>query len=159
MNTIVLLFLIGLIFLAFEVVVPGAVMGIIGGIAMLGGCVVAYSRFGATGGMVSMGAALALVGFTLYLEFVILPRTRMGRKMFLDAAVSGSSQGNRADELALIGKTAEALTVLSPSGYVSVDGKRFEAFCRDGHVEKGSLLRVSALDQFTLQVTKLTSSS
>ena len=37
MSSIVLLFVIGLILLGFEVFVPGAILGIFGGLALLGG--------------------------------------------------------------------------------------------------------------------------
>lgn len=130
-------------------------MGVIGGLAMMGGCAIAFARFGVFGGSTALGSALGLVALTFYIEFVLLPRTRAGRKMFLHAAVTGTSQPTPADAGSVVGKTAEALTVLAPTGYVLVEGKRYEAFSQDGHIEKGTKLRVSSLDHFTLKVTKL----
>ena len=37
MNAIIVLFVVGFVLLAFEVIVPGAILGIIGGLAILGG--------------------------------------------------------------------------------------------------------------------------
>jgi membrane-bound serine protease (ClpP class) len=53
-----------------------------------------------------------------------------------------------------VGKTAEAVTTLAPSGYVVVDGRRYEAFSQSGHAAKGAILRVVGLDNFRLIVTK-----
>lgn len=154
MNAIILLFLIGIVFLAFEVVVPGAVMGILGGCAMIIGCVIAFSRYGLSGGVIAVAAGVILVALTMYVEFVLLPRTRTGKKMFLQSAVTATSQPPPADAAEVVGKDAEAITVLAPSGYVLCGGKRYEAFCQDGHAAKGTKLRVTAVDYLTLKVTK-----
>jgi membrane-bound ClpP family serine protease len=160
MNLIVLLFLVGVIFLGFEVFVPGAVLGIVGALALAGGCVVAFSQFGAEGGGVAVAIALALIGGTLFFEFYVLPRTRLGKKLFLHAAADGRSQALPPEVgAALIGKTAEAATALAPSGYVLIDGRQFPAASQDGFIAKGEKLRVSAADNFTLKVTKLIVSS
>lgn len=154
MNAIILLFLIGVLLLFFEVFMPGGVMGVMGGLAMLGGCVVAFSQYGPTGGGLAAAAALALIGLMLYFEFGVLPKTRVGKRFFLRSAVAATSQLPLAQSESVLGKTCEAITTLAPSGYVLLDGKRFEAFSQSGHVPKGTLLKVSGLDNFRLIVTK-----
>jgi membrane-bound serine protease (ClpP class) len=90
----------------------------------------------------------------LYLELVILPRTAFGRKMIVQAKVDATSQPPIARLEAVMDKPAEALTTLSPSGYVLVEGHRYEAFCRSGQVPKGAMLRVVGVDNFRLIVTQ-----
>lgn len=153
MNAIILCFLLGLVLLGFEVFLPGAIMGIIGGVIMLVGCVIAFSRFGIDGGSIAVAVAVALVGLTFYLELVLLPKTRFGKKMFLTSAVTGTSQPPPAPA-SIVGRVAEALTTLSPSGYVRVDGKQYEAQSQDGLVPKGAVVKVVGIDQFTLKVAK-----
>jgi membrane-bound ClpP family serine protease len=155
MNAIILCFLIGLVLLGFEVVVPGGILGVIGGVAMLGGCILAFTHYGMSGGMIAVLVGLLLAGGTLYLEIVLLPRTRAGKKMFLQSAVTGVSQSPQAGVAQLVGKTAKALTVLAPSGYVTVEGRKFEAYSESGHAAPGDVLRVTSVDQFTIRVTKL----
>ncbi|MFH1499344.1 MAG: serine protease, partial [Verrucomicrobiota bacterium] len=77
MNTILLLFLTGLLLLGAEVFVPGAILGLLGGALLVGGCVLAFSDFGLTGGVIAVAAALLLTGLLLWFEFKILPRTAM----------------------------------------------------------------------------------
>ncbi len=154
MNAVILLFLLGVVLLAAEVFVPGAVLGVLGGLAMLVGCIISFQVFGAAGGTAATVLALALLSFTLYLELVWLPRTRVGRRLVVQSASDATSQPPLAEPGAVVGKSAEAVTTLAPSGYVVVEGRRYEAFCQSGHVAKGAVLRVVGLDNFRLIVTK-----
>ncbi|MFA5265591.1 MAG: NfeD family protein [Opitutaceae bacterium] len=153
MNAIVILFLIGIICLVFEAIMPGAILGILGGAAMITGCVVAFNLYGMSGGALATFIGLLLLGLALYIEFYVLPKTRLGRKMFVHSRNETTSQPPLATD-EIIGKQAEALTTLAPSGFVSVDGKRYEAFCRSGMEPQGALLVVSGRDNFRLIVTK-----
>lgn len=153
MNAVVLLFLVGVMLLAGEVFVPGAVMGILGGLAMAVGCGVAFAQLGAAGGAIATGAALALLGFTLYAELVWLPKSRIGKGLVVQSTVAATSQPPIA-AVDIAGKTAVAETPLVPSGYVIVEGRRYEAFSPAGHVAKGAELRVAGQDNFRLIVTK-----
>ncbi len=154
MNAILILFLLGVLLLAAEVFVPGAVLGIIGGLCMAAGCVISFIQFGTGGGTAATVLALALLGLTLYVELVWLPKTRLGKKLIVQTTVDATSQPPLAELHAVVGKTAEALTPLVPSGYVLVDGRRYEAFSQFGHAVKGAQLRVTGLDNFRLIVTK-----
>jgi len=153
MNAIILLFVTGVILLGFEVIVPGAILGILGGLALLAGVVIAFVSYGVSGGLGAAAVAIALVAIMLVIEFVILPRTSMGKRMFLRASITGISQAAPADET-LIGRTAEALTPLVPSGFVSIAGRRYDAFSQSGPVSQGDQLRVIGVDSFRVIVTK-----
>jgi len=155
MNAIVLLFLLGVLLLAGEIFLPGVIFGILGGVAMFGGCLISFQKFGTTGGTAATGLALALLVLTLYLELVWLPRTRFGKKLVVQSASDAQSQPPLARPEEVLGQTAEAVTTLAPSGYVTVAGRRYEAFCQTGLADKGSSLRVTGLDNFRLIVTKL----
>ncbi len=153
MSLIVFLFAIGAILLALEVVVPGAIIGIIGGIAMLAGVVVAFDQFGIQGGALAAVAAVLLVAITLYLEFVLLPRSRLAKTFSMTATVDGRSQPVLADRT-VIGKRVVAVTPLAPSGVVELEGRRYEAFARSGHVPVGTQLDIIDLDNFRLVVSE-----
>lgn len=154
MSTITLLFIVGAVLLAAEVFVPGAILGVVAGIALLAGIVLAFVEHGSGGGWAAVGGALVLVGFTLWAEFWLLPRTALGKRLFLKAEVSGASQPPLAERADVVGQTAVADTALAPSGYVIVAGKRYEAYSRSGYAAKGETLRVVDLDNFRLIVSK-----
>lgn len=152
MTLLAVLFTVGVLLLGFEIIVPGGFLGVLGGLALLGGCVLSFVQLGSSGGLAATGLALVLAGIVVALEFFVLPRTSWGKRMFLRAKVSGNSQPMPGG-VELVGKAAVAATTLAPSGYVMVDGKRFEAFCRSGFAEAGTSLNIVAVENFRLIVS------
>ncbi len=159
MTIIVLLFSIGILLLVAEVLVPGGVLGAIGGAMMFGGCVLAFVNFGVGGGLLAVTTALVLGLVAFWLELRVLPRTRIGRRAFLTAEMTGVSAALDASAQSLVGKPATALTMLSPSGYVRIDGRRYEAFCQSGQAPAGADLEVIGADNFRLIVSLTPSAS
>ena len=153
MTAIALLFISGALLLAAEVLLPGGVAGVVGGIALALGSVLSYVEFGSGIGSLATLAALALVGLTLYLELVWLPKTKLGRAMVVDAVIGSQSQPPPASG-EVIGQAATAVTTLAPSGLVEVAGRRYEAFCQSGLAARGATLTVVGLDNFRLVVTE-----
>ncbi len=154
MTAIVLLLSIGIVLVLLEVIVPGGVLGVLGVLAMLGGCVLAFFELGARGGWVATAAAGGALGLSLFIEFKLLPRTRWGKKLFLSQSIEGGSQAMPAGE-AIVGKAGEAVTMMAPSGYVTIDGKRYEAVSQSGLIAKGAGVRVVSVDNFHLIVAQL----
>jgi membrane-bound ClpP family serine protease len=154
MTWIVVLFLAGVLMLALEVIVPGGILGILGGIAMLGGVLVAFSEYGANGGVIATIAAVALVAVALYLEFVLLPKSRLAKKLAISDTVAGTSQPPIADRKAVVGLEVVAITALAPSGVVELAGRRYEAYSRSGLAQAGERLSVIDVDNFRLIVSK-----
>ena len=154
MNTLVFaLFLVGLIFLGLEVILPGAILGLAGGLFLIGGVAVAWLEHGVEGALIAFVVAVAAVGGLLYLELRVVPRTRLGRRLFLDKAIDGASQPPVAERnSAVVGRDAVALTVLAPTGIVEVDGHRYEARCDSGFAPEGAHLRVVRVETFQLVV-------
>jgi len=152
MTLIILLFAIGILLIAVEVIVPGGILGSIGALMMFGGCVMAFLEYGTTGGIVAVIAAFVIGGLAVFLEFRILPKTKLGKRAFLTNEITAVSAAFGKEALELVGKSAEALTMLSPSGYVRVDGHRYEAFCQSGQVPAGSALEIIGADNFRLIV-------
>jgi membrane-bound ClpP family serine protease len=153
MTVIVLLFLIGLIFIAVEVIIPGGILGAIGGLLMFSGCAVAFSTYGLWGGVLALAVAILLGILALYFEFQILPKTSIGKRAFLTTEITGVSAALGKEALDLVGLPAEALTMLSPSGYVRVNGKRYEAFSQSGQIPVGTMLDIVGADNFRLIVS------
>ena len=153
MSLIILLFSLGILFIAVEVIVPGAILGSIGALLMFGGCVMAFIEYGTTGGMLAVTAAFAIGALAMFLEFKVIPNTKLGKRAFLTREITAVSAAFGAEARDLIGKSAEALTLLSPSGYILIDGTRYEAFSQSGQVPAGSALEVVGADNFRLIVS------
>lgn len=154
MTGIVLLFALGLVLLFFEVFIPGGVLGVLGGILMLAGCGIAFAEFGTSGGAMATVLALGLIGSTLYFELFLLPKTALGKKLFLERSISAQSQPPPASPGEIVGQTGETLTTLAPSGYVLIAGKKYEAASQSGLLPRGTPVKVTGLDNFRLLVSK-----
>lgn len=153
MMLVTLLFCLGIIFLAVEVLIPGGILGTIGGLALFGGCVVSFIENGFWGGSAATLLACGLVGASVWFQFMVLPKTKLGRKAFLNAEVSGTASTLAADTQHLVGLAGTTLTPLTPSGYVRVKDQRYEAFSQSGQIPAGSSVTVIGTDNFRLIVT------
>jgi membrane-bound serine protease (ClpP class) len=152
MREIILLFVLGIGLLAADAFVASFALAICGFVAMLGGCALAYQSFGTLAAGLAGLAAVLLLGITLYLELVVLPRTRYGRGLTVHSTSGQAAPPPATAEI--IGQAAEALTTLAPSGYVAIAGRRYDAFSQSGLIAKGESVRVIGLDNFRLIVSK-----
>lgn len=152
MTLIILLFSLGLVFLALEVFVPGAVLGIIGGVLLFIGCACSFYILGTMEGLIAIAIALLAGMLLFYIEFKILPKTRFGKRFFLNHEISASAGALKENARDLIGKSATSVTVLSPSGYVSVNGHNYEAVSQSGQIPENTELVITAANSFQLTV-------
>ena len=81
-----------------------------------------------------------------------MPKTRAGKRFFLSREISASAAALGDDARDLIGKPALSSTVLSPSGYVTIGGKRYEAVSQSGQIAPGTKLKVVDVNHFQLTV-------
>lgn len=154
MTTIVILFMAGIILIAAEVFLPGGIIGLIGGAAMLGGIFTAYSEFGSQGAFISSAIALGLVVLALFFEFKILPKTRLGKGLFLNKTIKGVANYSKAND-DTVGQTGETVTALGPTGFVMLNGVKFEAASKSGFIEKNERVKVTGRDNFRIIVSKI----
>jgi len=154
MSLLIVFFALGIILLALEVVTPGPLCGIAGCICMVLGVVNAFGRFGPLGGALAVALALGALASVIYLEFFWLPRSRLAKAFTLDTTLQATSQPPPADLQEVLGREAVAETTLAPGGYVRIGDRRYQAFCRSGHVAPGARLKVVGLDNFRLIVSK-----
>jgi membrane-bound ClpP family serine protease len=152
MTPIIFLFSLGLILLFIEVIIPGGILGGIAGILLFTGCILSFVTLGTTAGLIAIATTLLAAILVFYIQFKILPNTRLGKRFFLSREISGSSNSLRENTQDLIGKTATSVTVLSPSGYVLVDGNTYEAVSQSGQIPKNTELLITATNSFQLTV-------
>jgi len=152
MITVIALILAGVLLLAVEVFVPGGLLGVAGGAFMLGGVVAAFAKFGGTAGTITAIVALVLLATAVFVEFKVLPGSRLARALSMTATVSGAATKPALENA--IGQECVAQTKLRPSGYVLIGTERYEAFCRTGGAEPGERLRVTGVDNFRLIVNQ-----
>ena len=93
-----------------------------------------------------------------YVTFLVhmLPKTPLGKRLFLsrapDATGQGTPQASTYDEM--IGKTGTAATLLRPGGMVQIDARRLPAHAETGMIEKDTPIVVVGADSMNVIVRK-----
>jgi len=131
---IVLLYVMGILLVLAEALLPGAVLGIIGL-----GCVLAavWLAFGLSAGLgwTLIIITVALIPFMIWLWLLIFKRAMMMR-----ATGKGSSAMVELKEL--MGKEGVALTQLRPAGMARIEGKKVDVVSEGAVIEKGTRVKV-----------------
>ena len=100
---------------------------------------------------VGVGLGIALGLALLVLRF--LPHAWFWDRLAVRSTNQATTEyGGLPAAAALVGRSARSLTTLAPSGYVEIDGRRYEAFCQSGLVPAGSDLEVVGVDSFRVIV-------
>lgn len=153
MSIIIILILVALVLVAFEVVLPGGVLGIIAALSVIAATILANIEYGIWASVgVFIGAAVLII-VLIIVEFKILKNTSLGNAFFLKETVTGHT--GPTTKLALVGKEGITLTRLNPSGRVIIEGKTYEASSQDGYLDANLAITVVAQDNFKLTIKKL----
>ncbi len=154
MTTIFITLILAVVLFFLELVLPGGILGMVGGTLMLVGVYLAYDGYGPLAALFVFFGCIAFAVFFFALQFRVIPKTRFGRKIFLkDSMIRGSSNVSHHDE-SIIGSIGEVVTQMSPGGMVQVNGRRFEGRSQSGYLEKGTVVEVVGRDVFRLLVRK-----
>lgn len=154
MSFIIGLIILSLVFAFFEVIVPGGLLGILAGGALIWAGVLAFQDYGAIEALGVVIGGLILIIFLVIFELKMISKTKVGRKMFLDKSVEDQSTKVLGSE-EIIGKEGEAETTLAPSGKIVVEGSEYEAFSEDGLIKRGEKVKIVSRDNFRVVVKKI----
>ena len=155
MTYIIGIVLLSYVLIAFEAIVPGGVLGLLGLIGLFIAAYLAHAEFGGwfAPALTFLGSALGAM-IIIFIEFKWLSKSRIGQKLFLSSSVKGSSnQFKRAPDL--VGEPGHSLTDLHPEGIVLVKSKKYDAYSTDGFLPKGSSVKVTGMDDFRIRVSAL----
>lgn len=139
---IVALLAIGMVLCFAEVaLLPGFGAAGIGSILCLaGGVGLAWTQFGAPWGM----GALLLAGAAAIAIIVIAPRTKAGRELVLQTAITEQQVAD--DYASLRGRVGLAITPLRPSGAAEIEGKRVDVVTDGVFVDAGQSIEVVSVE-------------
>jgi membrane-bound ClpP family serine protease len=155
MVLIICLLMVGVLLLGSEVILPSGLIGTVGGVCIISGICVAYTRYGPFAGIIAGVGSLVAVVLVIVIELKLLPRTRVGKKMFNNAASAGKAVNTGAATAPeLIGKRGTAATTFAPTGLAEIDGHQYEASSLDGLLNRGDPLVVAGRDSYKLLVKK-----
>jgi membrane-bound serine protease (ClpP class) len=152
MEMVVILLVVGAVLVLLETVLPGLIAGILGILCLMGAVLVGYQQYGVrTGNFLLLGVSGAsVVVILLWLRY--FPRSPMAR-LFISQQQVGDI---RAEKPELLHRTGAALTQLRPSGMAVIDGKRIDVVTEGGLVERGTPVKVIAIEGMRVVVRPIT---
>lgn len=144
MNTAMQIFAItlslGLALVGAEIFLPGAVLGIVGGLCLTAAVVAGFYAFPGAGLYIAAAIAL-LLGLAVYAWLRFFPKSRIGRSMTVEQDLAHSRATDPALR-SLIGKTGTTLSELRPSGYAIINGQRQDVITEGAMIPKATPVRV-----------------
>jgi membrane-bound ClpP family serine protease len=153
MSIIFTLILVALVLIAFEIVLPGGILGVIAAICVIAATILAHMDYGIWVAVaVFFGSGLLIIALVV-IEFKLLKNTSLGNAFFLKESVTGHT--GPTTEPSLIGKEGVAQTRLNPIGKVTIEGKTYEASSQDGYIDAKQAITVVAQSNFKLTIKKL----
>jgi membrane-bound ClpP family serine protease len=149
-----LLVILGLFLILFEFYLPGAILGILGGISILVGIILFASQGSSILSIVLFvtGAAIA-VGLLIRFAIWRIVHAKPQYSIYSNANQEGY-QASSYDKTA-IGKTGIVIADLKPGGYILIEGRQHAAISISGYIGKGEHVIVIGGQEQSLMV-KLT---
>lgn len=132
----VLLWLLGLLLILLEFYIPGAIMGVAGGVLI----VISVILFATN---VNSGLATLLFSIGVVISVALLIRFALWRirsakpdySIYSDDAQTGFVASSY--DKSAIGKIGVVLSDLKPGGYIKIEGKQHQALSQSGYINRG----------------------
>ena len=141
METVITLLIAGVVLLLLETVLPGMIAGAVGFCCLVAGVFLGYKQGVQIGNIILFGVVSGLIVLALvWIKY--FPQSRVGR-IFVSQQTVGEI-GTRKPEL--LHQTGAALSHLRPSGTALINGKRVDVITEGSHIERGTPVRVVALE-------------
>lgn len=139
MTLILILFVVGIVALLAELVLPGGILGVVGALCLFAAVIATYLEHGATAGTTAL-VVLVFIGIaTLSFWMRLFHRLPFTKQLVLGESVGVDAEMRKKQDMT--GRTGLALTDLMPSGRAEFDGDKIDvvaegpAIRRDARVE------------------------
>ena len=155
MTLYLILLLGGVLLIGAEIFLPGGIVGFLGALALLGAALVGGVKFETPYDLLSVAFIVVLAGIGVYLWIRFFPKSRMGRKLTLDADGSQFTSVAR-ESAAWLNQEGQALSALRPAGLALVQGQRVDVVAESSWIPAGARVRVIAVEGNRIVVRPLT---
>ncbi|MCX5637069.1 MAG: hypothetical protein NTX52_05160 [Planctomycetota bacterium] len=158
---VIILLAIGFILIFLEIfVIPSfGPIGIIGGLLMLAGIIIAGYKEGVQSALIYGGITFVVSLILCAVGFWLIQKTNIGKSLILytsehrDQGFSSSSD----DLQNLMGKTGTVITPLRPAGTIVMDKNRIDVLAQGEFISKGSVVEVVKVEGSKIIVREVSS--
>lgn len=138
----IIIFIIGIGFIIAEFFLPGAIAGIVGLALMIVSILLAGGNVVHMGIAVLIALVVAIVGMVIIVKF-FGKKIKIFNKMILkDATDTEHGYVSNVNRYEIVGKLAQSMTPLRPSGTIMLDGERIDAVTEGGYVDSGKTVKI-----------------
>lgn len=136
-----LLWIVGLVLIFLEFYLPGAVMGVGGGLLIFISVLI-FARQSASGLATLLYVLGVIASIALVIRFAIwkIRHTKSDYSIYSDKDQEGYFASGY--DRNAIGKTGTVMSDLKPGGYIYIEGKQHQALSQSGYIVKGSQVKV-----------------
>lgn len=155
---VALLVLAAVLLLLLDLLVPsGGALLLLSAFAAIASIVIAFQH-SLHLGLATLTVLVGITPWIIYLAIKLWPKTIIGKMMIIGLPKSHNDILPDTPEIqelrAMIGQIGISETNLMPSGTVLIQGKRFDAHCRSGLIDRGSVVAVIGTQMGHLIVTR-----
>lgn len=149
-----LLWAIGLVLIFLEFYLPGAILGIIGGVLIFSSIIIFAREYGSPlEVLLFLLAVIASVVFLIRFALWKIRSTKSAYSIYSDKDQTGYVASTF--DTNAIGKKGIVLSDLKPGGYILVEGKQHQAISQAGYITKGDEVLVLGGQEESLIVKRI----
>lgn len=138
-TLIVVLYLVGLVLIAAEILLPGVVLGLMGIGCVVAGIWMAFARNGDTLGWVLVGCTVAVIPVGVVFWLKVLKRVFTLRHA---EKTQEGYVGSRTDAEALVGREGVTVSALRPAGWAEFDGRKLHVVSEGDMIPQGTRVTI-----------------
>lgn len=149
-TIIIILIIIGLLALILEfIVIPGGIVGILGGLCVLGSIIMAYSEYGTTAGHITLiSSAIALIILAIFLL-----RSKSWKRLSLETTID--SKVNDDENLVSVGMQGTSITRLALTGNAIFGDKIIAVTSEYNFIDENTPIVITRIEGYNIFVKPL----
>lgn len=138
----IIVFVVGLILLLAEFIVPGGIVGIIGGILIIGSLLFAGASFVHMAYSILIAMIIAIIGMVILMKFFGKKMHVFNKLVLKDATTTEEGYVSNTNRIELIGKIGKSVTPLRPAGTILQDQERIDVVTEGSYIDAGKNVEI-----------------
>lgn len=151
----VLIFIIGLALLVAELVVPGGIVGIIGGALMIISLLFAGESVVHMAYSILIAVFIAIIGMVILMKFFGKNLHVFNKLILRDATTTEEGYVSNVNRIDLLGKMGDTITPLRPAGTIIVDNERIDAVSEGSYIDANRQVEVIQVEGSRIVVREM----
>ncbi|GLC88568.1 NfeD family protein [Lysinibacillus piscis] len=137
-----ILFIVGLLLVLAELVVPGGIVGVIGGVFILMSLILAGANTTYMIIAIFIALVVAIIGMVILMKFFNKKLHVLNKLVLMDATTTEEGYVSNINRTELLGKRGETLTPLRPAGTIVLENERIDVVSEGSYIDAGQQVEI-----------------